>query len=214
MTSERPSVGEGNQALQGCPYLICTAPATPGLDHRAVVGNQDRDWLVGHAVPGEYFLSFIETPHDVSGPEQLPSALLGGLEVRLPRRGDEIDSIRVFGRQGVDDGQLPLADRSPLRPEDQIDRPLALRESVGASLAQFECEVWGYRTVGWRGLPPGRRRRGFRRWIRFRRSRCGDLGRGPRSCRRRLDRDRAASGQGKADKGDQSWEPVSHEFSS
>ena len=79
--------------------------------------------------------------HDLPGLEELVGTGLGRGEARLPCRGDEVDTITVFGRKTVDDGQLPSTCWSPLGPEDQIDRALAFREGVGATIAQLEGEI-------------------------------------------------------------------------
>lgn len=69
-----------------------------------VGGYEDCDRLIGDAIGPEYLFVFIKPPEDLPALEQFFGTGLSGLEARLPRSGDEVDIIGVFGRQAVDNG--------------------------------------------------------------------------------------------------------------
>lgn len=76
----------------------------PGVGDLLVGRDQDRDRLIGNPILLEDVFILVQPPQDVAGYEGSHRSRFGPLEVGLPGRRNEIDSVAVVSGYGVDDG--------------------------------------------------------------------------------------------------------------
>ena len=134
------------------PQRILPDRAEPVAYDDVVAGDQEGDRLASNSV--EVPDRLIETPLGVQ--EQFIGTGPRLIETRLTGHGDEPDRVCIIGLNGINDGQLPSTDTSPLCPEDQIDRLLLSRESELSAVSESKREVRGGRPVDRWGRCRGR----------------------------------------------------------